>query len=132
MQTSNTVSNTVNHDASASTSVSPASRSPRYFSDLTAKQQALLRRFQNVGWGAIEGIHFENGDPMSRPAPKVHKTLKLRSKGSRVAPRPEHNFMLRDEHVTFFSFLREQQNGHILRIEICDGLPAEMSVEVVA
>ncbi len=132
MQPSTSDSSPINRNATATINVTGNSSAIRYFGDLTPKQQALLRKFQCVGWGALEGIYFENGEPMSRPAPRVHKTIRLRSKGPVTAPRPEHNFALSNEHVTFFSFLREQQNGHILRIEICDGLPAEMSVEEVA
>ena len=132
MQPSKTVSNTVNHDANASTTVTATGSGPRRFSDLTPKQQALLRKFQNIGWGTVEDLFFEGGDPIVRPAPKVHRVIRLRGKGSGPTLHSERDFVLRDEHVTFFSFLREQQSGHIHRIEICDGLPAEMSVEEVA
>lgn len=104
----------------------------RYFRDLTKKQQNLLRKFQEIRWGVIENLVFQNGDPVLRPMPKIQRKIKLRkAKGSPPNDRPAEDFELKDEHVSFFSFIMEQQDGSINRIEICDGLPAEMSVEDV-
>jgi hypothetical protein len=106
---------------------------PRHFRDLTKKQQDLLRKFQEIGWGVIEDLVFQNGDPVLRPMPKIQRKIKLRKgKGPPRNCRPADDFELKDEHISFFSFLMEQQDGSIDRIEICDGLPAEMSVEEVA
>ncbi|MBC2595649.1 hypothetical protein H5P28_15380 [Ruficoccus amylovorans] len=102
------------------------------FQSLTPKQQELLRKFQSIGWGSMEGLVFQRGDPVLRPMPKVRRTIRLRSRSSPKSACPAEDFKLKDEYMCFFGFLMEQRDGSIAHIEIRDGLPAEMSVEEVA
>jgi hypothetical protein len=104
----------------------------RRFQSLTPKQQELLRKFQSIGWGSMEGLVFQHGDPVLRPVPKVSRTIRLRSGGAPPCECLAEDFELKDEYVRFFDFLMEQQDGSISRIEIRDGLPAEMSVDEIA
>ncbi len=120
----------LSRDASATTS---DVRSPLLrFSDLTPNEQSLLRRFQAIRWGAIEGLVFENGEHLACPAPRAEKTIRLHGKGFEPVDVPVGDFALCEEYLRFFLFLRKQRCGYIRRIEIREGLPAEMRLLDVA
>lgn len=101
----------------------------RRYSELSPKQQALLRKFQQIGYGSVENLFFQDGDPVEKPAPKTRRNIRLRSYAKRRPQEPPDDFELKDEHVEFFNFLEEERSGYISKIEVRDGLPAEMSVE---
>jgi hypothetical protein len=102
---------------------------PRYYRDLTAKQQGLLRKFQQVGYGSVDNLYFEDGEPLARPAPKTRRNIRLKSYGNAKPPDPPDDFELKEEHVKFFELLEEEGSGYIANIKITDGLPAEVSME---
>ena len=104
----------------------------RFFSDLRPSQQALLRIFQQVAHGFVENLYFEEGEPLSRPAPKIRRQIRIKSYGIQKPPDPPDDFELKDEHIKFFELLREESSGYIAQIRVCDGLPAEVSMEEVA
>lgn len=104
---------------------------PRYYRDLTTKQQGLLRKFQQVGYGSVENLYFEDGEPLARPAPKTRRNIRLKSYGAEKPPEPSADFELKDEQVKFFTLLEEEGSGYIAQIKVTDGLPAEVSVEEV-
>ncbi len=103
----------------------------RRYSGLTPKQQNLLRKFQIIGYGTVENLFFQDGDPVDKPAPKTRRNIRLRGFGLKKPQDPLGDFELKDEHIEFFTFLEEERSGYIAKIEVRDGLPAEMSVEEV-
>lgn len=104
---------------------------PRYYRDLTSKQQGLLRKFQQVGYGSVENLYFEDGEPVSRPAPKTRRQIRLKNYSTAKPPDPTDDFELKDEHIKFFTLLKKEGSGYIAQIKVTDGLPAEVSMEEV-
>ena len=103
----------------------------RRYSELTPEQQIIIRKFQKVGFGTIENLCFAKGEPLTHPAPKIRRQIRLKRNGNAKPPDPSDDFELKNEHVEFFNYLKEKGNGIITKIEVQNGLPAEMSVEEV-
>ncbi|MBN2069586.1 MAG: hypothetical protein JW739_08125 [Opitutales bacterium] len=102
----------------------------RYFSNLTVSQQQLVLKFKQIEWGSMQYLAYFGGEPILRPPPKVKRIIRLKRPSSRKPQLPT-DFELKQEYISFFAYLEQQQNGCIKNIEIRDGLPAEMSVEEI-
>ena len=102
----------------------------RHFRELPRNHQTLLRRFQETGWGTVENLIVREGQPIL-PGLRIRKTIRLKSR-DRSPSLQKGDFVLKDEHIEFLQILREMGNGCIARIEVRDGLPAEVSMEEIA
>lgn len=56
------------------------------FSQLSAPRQALVRLFQSVNFGYVEGLDIRGGEPVFSPGPNVFVEIKLDAANE---PRPE-------------------------------------------
>ena len=99
------------------------------FSHLSAPRQALVRLFQSVNFGYIEGLDVRGGEPVFNPAPAVFVEVKLDSDSE---PRPETNltdFELRSEVIRLMEQFEELGNGSIERIDVRYGVPRRAVIE---
>ena len=102
---------------------------PKRFVQLSASRQALVRLFQSVNYGEIQGVVIQNGDPVFHPKPTVLVDVKLDAdEGSR----PEEglqDFELRHEVCRLLAHLDELKSGKIERIEVRAGIPRRFTIE---
>jgi hypothetical protein len=103
----------------------------RRLRQLTRRQQDILVKMSRIGWGTVENLVFQDGEPVARPAPKIRRNIRLRGKAQARPADPPDDYELKDEQIEFVTFLEQQRSGCISRIDVRDGLPAEMSVDEV-
>ena len=107
----------------------PAAPNITRFRHLSGPRQALLRLFQTINFGHVDGLEVRGGEPVFNPAPLVFVELKLDAEDR---PRDEHNvktFDLRAEVIRLLTELDRLSNGTIERIDIRYGIPRRMIVE---
>jgi hypothetical protein len=99
------------------------------FSHLSGPRQALLRLFQAVNFGHIEGLEIRRGEPVFCPTPVVIVELKLDADDS---PRQEADlaeFALRAEIVRLMHAFDRLGHGTVERIDIRYGIPRRVLIE---
>jgi hypothetical protein len=101
---------------------------PRRYSQLTSAQKELLRKCQEVQFGAIQDVVFHNADPILKPAPKIRRKIKLKRSEAGPIEHASHDFELKDEQRALIRYLREHVNGSIAHIQVQNGLPSEIDV----
>jgi hypothetical protein len=92
-------------------------------SQLSAPRQALVRLFQSINFGSLEGLEVRHGEPMFSPAPTVFAEVKLDAPNE---PRPEMDlgdFELRSEVTRLMEQLDELGDVSIERIDVRYGVP---------
>jgi hypothetical protein len=101
----------------------------RRFSQLSPARQSLIRIFQVVNFGEIQGIRVRDADPLCDDACFVVIDAKL---DKEPTPRPEldlADFELRAEVRRLMSWLDELKNGTIQRLEVRAGIPCRLVFE---
>ncbi|MBM3749335.1 MAG: hypothetical protein FJW34_26545 [Acidobacteria bacterium] len=100
-----------------------------HFSHLSGPRQALLRLFQAVNFGYVEGLEIRGGEPVFSPPPVVFVELKLDADDS---PRQEASlaeFAVRAEVVRLMDALERLGDGTVERIDIRYGIPRRVLIE---
>lgn len=96
---------------------------PLRLSDLSPARQALVRLFQTINRGTLEGLEVRQAEPVLDPLPVMVRDVKL---DKMEEPRRElrlTDFMLSNEIMRLLSVLDEMHCGAIRLIEIRDGIP---------
>lgn len=99
-------------------------------SSLSRPRARLIEKMQRLHFGTIEGLVIRDGEPVLDPPPHFVKAVKFCAKNG---PRPESgliDFALRAEVREFFAYLDKLGNGTIRRVEVQNGLPIRMEVEM--
>ena len=107
----------------------PAAPSITQFRQLSGPRKALLRLFQTVNFGHIDGLEVRGGEPVFNPAPLVFVELKLDAEESPRRERDLGTFDLRAEAIRLLDELDRLGNGTVERIDVRHGIPRRMIVE---
>ena len=99
------------------------------FRDLSGPRQALVRLFQNVNFGHVDGLEVCGGEPVFNPAPAVFVELKLDAEETPRSERDLHTFDLRSEVVRLLAELDRLGNGTVERIDIRYGIPRRVVLQ---
>jgi hypothetical protein len=100
-------------------------------SSLSPQRRRLLEICQQVGFGRVEHLVFEDREPSFDPPPRIVREIKF---GGENGPRPElttADFLLKQQVVELFAFFDEQRNGVIDVLEVKHGLPFRVIVTEV-
>lgn len=107
----------------------PAMERTFRFSQLSAPRQALVRLFQSINFGYVEGLDVRGGEPVFSPAPTVFVEVKLDAANE---PRPEvalADFELGAEVTRLVKQLDALGDGFIARIDVRYGIPRRALIE---
>jgi len=99
------------------------------FSQVSPPRQALIRLFQSIDFGYLEGLEVRGGEPVFNPAPIVLVEVKL---DAGPQPRPEADladFELRSEVVRLMDQFDRLGDGSIERIDVRHGVPRRVLIE---
>ena len=99
------------------------------FSQLSKAQQALVRLFQSVNFGEIQGVAVRDADPFFDRASVVVFDVRLDREDG---PRPElglTDFDLPAEVCRLVASLEELRDGTIQRLEVRSGIPHRLVFE---
>jgi hypothetical protein len=99
------------------------------FTQLSAPRQALVRLFQSVNFGQINGLTVRNGEPVFHPEPTVFVDVKLDGDENSRPEADLADFTLRDEVRRLLEHLDQLQNGRIEWIEVRSGVPRRVIIE---
>lgn len=108
----------------------PTSRPPvRRLDQISEPRRRLVAVAHHIGFGWVEGLPVQGGEPRLGLARRVMRTRKFTS--PRNLPRKlTQTSMLKDEWIQFFIALDELGAGTIERLDINDGLPTRSLEEV--
>ncbi len=103
--------------------------SPHLFKKhLSPARAQLVELMQQVNFGRIEGLKFNDREPVLSARPVLVREHKF---GGENGPRLElatDNFLLKQQVVELFAIFDEQRDGTIAVLEIKHGLPFRMIV----
>ncbi len=99
------------------------------FSQLSTSRQALVRLFQSITFGYVEGLEIRAGEPVFNPAPIVFQEVKLDSANQPTPDTDLADFELRTEVVRLMGELDQLRDGVIERIDVRYGIPRRAVVE---
>jgi hypothetical protein len=99
---------------------------------LSPARRRLLEACQQIGFGRLEQLVFEEGEPQFLPPPRIVREVKF---GGENGPRPElgkADFVLKQQVVELFGHLDRHRTGIIDVLEVKHGLPFRMIVTEAA
>lgn len=99
---------------------------------LSRSQRALVECMQDIGFGRIEGLRIQDGEPAFDPPPAVVREIKI---GGEVGPRPEAallDYTLKSQVVELLERLDQLRNGTVEVLVVRHGLPFRLEVRVEA
>jgi hypothetical protein len=95
--------------------------------DLSVPQQKLLTLMKKVGYGRINNLAVEKGEPILSSDSSIERDLKLGANDE--FPASGEDFVLKKKMTDFFEQLGEIKDGFIRKIEIRGGLPILMQTQ---
>lgn len=96
---------------------------------LSSNRQKLLLLVRSIGFGRIERMAVQNGQPIVEPTPRIVRTLKMDRDNTCDTTVPPADFPLRREFINFFEHLENVRDGLVLRVEVVNGLPNYIELE---
>ncbi|MDD5728836.1 MAG: hypothetical protein PHV59_09750 [Victivallales bacterium] len=92
--------------------------------ELSVSQRKLLELMRQVGYGRINNLTVEKGDPVISPESSIERDLKLDAEDIRI--KTADDFQLKKKAIKFFDQLMKIKNGFIRKVEIRGGLPIQI------
>lgn len=92
--------------------------------ELSISQQKLLELMRQVGYGRINNLTVENGEPVLCLESSIERDLKLEAEDIRI--KMTDDSQLKKKIIKCFDRLGEIEDGFIRKIEIRGGLPIQI------
>lgn len=105
------------------------SRSGPHLLDLRPGQRKLIQMMRDIGHGRIEGLIFQNGDPVFTPPPREVCEIRLDVQGQTRGNTSFDDFALKHQVRNLINKLHQIRNGRVECIVVSDGLPIRMTIE---
>ncbi|MGA3028026.1 MAG: hypothetical protein ABSF98_25015 [Bryobacteraceae bacterium] len=96
--------------------------------DLLPSESCFVAALQQLGFGRFEFLRIEHGALILDPWPTTVRDVKFCAKASQPAAAEE--FLLKQQVVEFFEYVRSVGNGEIRILEVKNGLPFSMEIEL--
>ena len=103
--------------------------SDRHYRDLAPAQRHLVDLMRQIGFGRIENLVVQHGQPVFEPGPRVFREIKLEHDAADIQPNTNGDYLLKDQILSLLGRLEALGNGRIESIIITHGLPLRMTVE---
>ena len=98
--------------------------------DLTPTERRLLAAMQHLGFGRLEFLRIERGEPVLDPWPTTVRDVKFGAQGRPQSADAPHDFALKKQVAEFFEYVRSIEVGEIRVLLVANGLPLVMQVEL--
>ncbi|MDD5698395.1 MAG: hypothetical protein PHH77_07235 [Victivallaceae bacterium] len=92
--------------------------------ELSVSQWKLLELMRQVGYGRINNLMVEKGDPVISPESSIERDLKLDAEDIRI--KTADDSPLKKKTIKCFDQLGKIKDGFIRKIEIRGGLPIQI------
>jgi len=98
-------------------------------SELSRARRRLLDLMSEIGFGRIEGLIIQSGEPVFCPAPRMIREVVFRNSDPDESRRRPGDYPLKRQAQELFAQIDLIRDGRIERLEIKHGLPFRMTVE---
>ena len=98
--------------------------------DLRPSERAFAAAMSDLGFGRFEYLRIERGELILNPWPSVVRDVKFGSQDPGSAKVPPAEFELKPQVAEFFEYVRSVDAGEIRALEVKDGLPFSMEIEM--
>jgi len=95
---------------------------------LSAEQAMLLEIIENLGWGHVDGLLIESGQPNYERPPRIVQEIKLDAEPERPPDNKAIDFILKKAFVSLFDELSRLRTG-VVDIEVRHGAPFRLILE---
>ena len=97
--------------------------------ELSAARTRLVEMMQQIGFGRVDDLVVQDGEPVFNPMPRIIQDIKLGAENV-ARPQPDSaDFTLRSQVIELFAHLTELGNGTVQSIEVRHGLPFRLLVQ---
>ena len=96
--------------------------------DLLPSERAFVVAMQQVGFGRFELLRIEHGELVLHPWPTTVRGVKFCAKTTQPETSAE-DFLVKQQVVELFEYVRSVDLGEIRRLEVKNGLPFSMEIE---
>lgn len=93
------------------------------FSELRPKQRRLVRMMQTLGYGRIEGLIVQSGQPVFKPMPKLMQEVRVASQDTSPLPSGGTDYALKAQVRQLLDRLEQMGDGRLEWLEVTNGLP---------
>lgn len=101
------------------------------YRDLAAGQRHLVELMRQIGFGRIENLLVQRGQPVFEPGPRVFREIKLEHGTADIHRAASGDYLLKEQVLSLLRRLEALGNGRIESIIITHGLPLRMTVETI-
>jgi hypothetical protein len=98
--------------------------------DLRPSERCFLSAMRQLGHGRIEFLRVERGDLVLDPWPTIVRDIKFGTTDPVAVKQFPEEFELKRQVVDFFEYVRSVDSGEIRTLEIHNGLPFSMEIEL--
>jgi hypothetical protein len=98
--------------------------------DLRPSERRFLAAMRQLGFGRIEFLRIERGELVLDPWPTVVRDIKFGATDPVAVKQFPEEFELKRQVTEFFQYVRSVDSGEIRTLEIHNGLPFSMEIEL--
>jgi len=98
--------------------------------ELRPSERAFLTAISNLGFGRFEYLRIERGEFVLHPWPVVVQDVKFGSQDPGATKALPQEFELKPQAAELFEYVRTVDAGEIRTLEIKNGLPFSMEIEI--
>ena len=97
--------------------------------ELDVRDQKLFALMQQIDFGRLEHLDLQTGFAVSTAQSRKVSSRKLgKESATHRNSRVDGNFILTDKHISFLKNIKTAGSGHIVVIQIQNGLPVSMEL----
>jgi hypothetical protein len=101
---------------------------PQSTQDLRNSERQFVAGLQRLGHGRLQGLAIRHGELVLDPWPTTIRDVKFGARANQPEPKAD-DFLLKQQLVEFFEYVRSVESGVIRVLEVKNGLPFSMSIE---
>lgn len=101
---------------------------PHSTQDLRDSERQFVAALQRLGHGRLQDLAIRDGELVLDPWPTTIRDIKFGARVNQPDPKTD-DFLLKQQIVEFFEYVRSMQSGVIQVLEVKNGLPFSMSIE---
>ena len=98
--------------------------------DLRPSERAFAAAISDLGSGRVEYLRIERGELVLDPWPTAVRDVKFGSQDPGAAKIPPDQFELKPQVAELFEYIRAVDAGEIRTLEVKQGLPFSMEIEM--
>ncbi len=103
---------------------------PRFSHELSQSERTFVTALHQLGYGRVEFLRIEGGELVLDPPPPVVRDVKFGTTDPVAVKQFPEEFELKRQVAEFFEYVRSVDAGEIRTLEVHNGLPFSMEIEL--